>query len=317
MRILVAGASGVIGRRLVPILVDRGHTVIGTATTARSIERIEAAGGEGVLADGLDALAMGRAVALAEPDVAVHEMTALSGGMNLRRFDRTFALTNRLRTDGMDNLVAAARAAGVRKIVAGSYAGWPADPSGTGLVTEDEPFDPKPLRQQRQSLAAIRHLERVTLASPLRSVVLRYGMFYGGEASVEMLDAALKRMLPVIGDGGGVWSFIHVEDAARATAVAIEDDTAYGIYHVVDDDPAPVREIIPALATAVGAKPPRHVPAGMARLLAGDVIVRMMTEARGVSNARIRRELDWRPTWATWRDGITVWAKEARSAGAD
>jgi nucleoside-diphosphate-sugar epimerase len=303
MRVFLAGATGAIGRRLVPQLVAAGHEVTATTTTAKKVDLLRGLGASPVVVDGLDAAAVGEAVARARPEAIVHQMTALDGPPDLRRFDRTFAKTNALRTKGTENLLDAACSAGVERFVAQSYAGWPSAGSGGGLVTEGEPLDPDPLPGQRETHAAIRFLEEAVTQAPLTGIVLRYGSFYGPGASDEMVELVRRRRLPVVGDGGGVWSWIHVDDAAGATVAALERG-APGIYNVVDDEPAPVREWAPALAAAVGAKPPRRVPVWLGRLAAGEIGVRMMTEIRGVSNAKARAELDWVPRRRSWREGF-------------
>jgi 2-alkyl-3-oxoalkanoate reductase len=303
MRVFLAGATGAIGRRLVPQLVAAGHEVTATTTTAKKVDLLRALGASPLVVDGLDAAAVGEAVAGARPDAIVHQMTALGGAPDLRRFDRAFAKTNELRTKGTENLLDAARAAGVERFVAQSYAGWPSAGTGAGLVTEGEPLDPDPMPGQRETHAAIRFLEEAVTQAPLDGVVLRYGSFYGPGASDEMVEIVRRRRMPVVGDGGGVWSWIHVDDAASATVAALEHG-ASGVYNVVDDEPAPVREWLPAFAAAVGAKPPRRVPVWLGRLAAGEVLVRMMTEIRGASNAKARAELDWVPRWRSWREGF-------------
>jgi nucleoside-diphosphate-sugar epimerase len=260
-------------------------------------------GATAVVVDALDAAAVGEAVANAEPEAIVHQLTALSGANDLRHFDRWFATTNRLRTEGTSNLLAAARGTGVRRFVAQSYTGWNNARTGGFVKTEEDPFDPSPLPAQSGSLAAIRFLERSMLAAPLEAFVLRYGNLYGPGASDAFGPLLHKRMLPIIGGGHGVWSWTHVEDAASATVAALERG-APGIYNIVDDEPAEVAEWLPYLASSVGAKPPLRIPAWLGRLLAGDVAVRWMTQGRGASNARARRELGWQPTWPTWREGF-------------
>lgn len=302
MRIFVAGAAGAIGRRLVPRLVDAGHSVVASTRSPAKLDLLVNLGAEPVVVDGLDAAAVGEAVAKAEPDAIVHQMTALAGATNMRRFDRTFAVTNRLRTVGTDNLLAAARAGGVSRFVAQSFTGWPNERTGSRVKTEDDPLDPTPPKHQRQTLAAIRHLERVVLEAPLHGVVLRYGMFYGPGGWDEMVELVRKRRMPVAGNGAGIWSMIHIDDAAAATVAAL--DRGYGIYNIVDDDPAPVGQVLTTLAQALGANPPRHVPLWVARMAAGEVGVSMMTEVRGSSNAKAKRELGWAPTWSSWRDGF-------------
>jgi 2-alkyl-3-oxoalkanoate reductase len=308
MRIFVAGATGALGRRLVPLLVQGGHQVTGMTRTAGKAAGLRAAGAEPVVADALDRDAVLRAVVAARPEVVVHELTALAQMTDFRRLDEGFALTNRLRTEGTDHLLAAARAAGARRFVAQSFAGWPFARVGGPVKTEDDPLDPDPPAQLRRTLDAIRHLESAVLgAEGLEGVVLRYGGFYGpGTSAGEggfMLEDLRRRRFPLVGAGTGVWSFVHIDDAATATMAAVERG-APGIYQIVDDDPAPVSEWLPALAAAVGARPPRRVPAWVARLAGGAHGVVLMTEVRGASNAKARRELGWRPAWPSWRQGF-------------
>jgi 2-alkyl-3-oxoalkanoate reductase len=303
MRVLVAGATGVVGRQLVPQLVAAGHRVTGTTRSAAKADTIHAAGAEAAVVDGLDAVGVGEVVAKAEPEVVIHQMTALSGDFDLRHFGRTFATTNELRTTGLDNLLAAAQASGARRIIAQSFAGFPSIRSGGPVKTEDDPYDPNPPEAMRSTLEAIKYLERTVIASPLEGIVLRYGPLYGPGSSDVMVDILKRRQLPVIGNGGGVWSFVHVQDAASA-AVAALDRGAPGIYNVVDDEPAPVSVWLPVLARSVGAKPPLRVPAWLGRLVAGEAAVSMMTQVRGASNAKAKRELGWTPAWPTWRDGF-------------
>jgi nucleoside-diphosphate-sugar epimerase len=253
--------------------------------------------------DGLDAASVGEAVARAEPDVVVHQMTALAGQADMRRFDRWFAATNELRTRGTENLLAAAQAAGVERVVAQSFTGWNNARTGGAVQTEDEPLDPEPLHWQRESLAAIRFLEEAVLSGSAGGTVLRYGALYGPGASDEMVEMVRARKFPLVGDGGGVWSFLHVDDAASATVAAVEQDGG-GLFNVVDDEPAPVAQWLPALASAVGAKPPMRVPVWLARIVAGEVPVRWMTEGRGASNARFKARFGWQPAWPSWREGF-------------
>jgi nucleoside-diphosphate-sugar epimerase len=302
MRILLAGATGAMGRSLVPQLVSAGHHVTGTTRSRAKFDELRAWGAEPVLVDGLDAAAVGEAVAAAEPDAIIHQMTALSGSSDLRHFDRTFAVTNELRTAGTDNLLAAARAAGVRRFIAQSFTGWPNERTGGAVKTEADPLDPNPPKWQRQSLAAIKYLEQAVLAAPLDGVVLRYGMFYGPGASDELIDLVRKRRMPVVGDGGGVWSMIHIDDAAAATVAALT--AGLGVYNIVDDEPASSKVVLTTLAEIVGAKAPRHLPVWLARLAAGEVGVAYLTNIRGSSNAKAKRELNWQPHWASWRAGF-------------
>jgi 2-alkyl-3-oxoalkanoate reductase len=310
MKVFVAGATGVLGRALVPQLVARGHEVVGMTRSASKQDLVRSLGARPVVADALDPDAVAQAVASAEPEVVVHQLTALSGEFDMRHIDRFFATTNRLRTEGTDHLLAAGRAVGARRFVAQSYAGWPAARTGGPVKGEDAPLDPEPPEKFRGMLDAIRHLEgAVTRAGWLAGVVLRYGGFYGPGTSLSADPAAdfgvaiRKRRFPVVGDGGGIWSFIHVDDAAAATAVAVER-AERGIYNVVDDDPAPAREWIPELARALGAKPPRRVPRWLGRLLAGGAVTAMMTDVRGASNQKAKRELGWKPRYASWRQGF-------------
>jgi nucleoside-diphosphate-sugar epimerase len=303
MRVLVAGATGVVGRQLVPQLVAAGHQVTGTTRSAAKADAIHAAGAEAAVVDGLDAVGVGEVVAKAEPEVVIHQMTALSGDFDLRHFARTFATTNELRTAGLDNLLAAAQAAGARRIIAQSFAGFPTIRSGGPVKTEDDPYDPNPPEAMRSTLEAIKYLERTVVASPLEGIVLRYGPLYGPGSSDIMVDILKRRRMPVIGNGAGVWSFLHVQDAASA-AVAALDRGAPGVYNVVDDEPAPVSVWLPVLARSVGARPPLRVPAWLGRLVAGEAAVSMMTLVRGASNAKAKRELGWAPVWPTWRDGF-------------
>jgi 2-alkyl-3-oxoalkanoate reductase len=308
MRIFVAGATGALGSRLVPLLVEGGHEVVGMTRSAGKAADVRAVGAEPVVADGLDRDAVLRAVRQARPEVVVHQLTALAGTTSFRKFDQGFALTNRLRTAGTDHLLQAARASGARRFVAQSFAGWPFARVGGPVKTEDDPLDPNPPAELRRSLDAIRHLEAAVLgAEGLEGVVLRYGGFYGPGISVGdggfMLDDIRRRRVPIVGAGSGVWSFVHVDDAAAAMAGAVERG-APGLYNIVDDDPAPVSVWLPALAAAVGARPPRRLPAWVARLVAGEHTVVLLTEIRGASNAKARRELGWKPAYPSWRQGF-------------
>ena len=303
MRVFVAGAAGAIGMRLVPQLVARGHQVTASTRSGDKVDRLRALGAEPVVVDGLDAAAVGEAVALAEPDAIVHQMTALAGNPNLRKFDEWFAVTNKLRTTGTEHLLAAAKAAGVGRFVAQGYTGWSNIREGGPVKTENDPFDPHPAKAQVDTLAGLRFLERVVPEAPLEGIMLRYGNFYGPGASESLVELVGKRQLPIIGDGAGVWSWIHLDDAAAATVAAVERGVR-GVYNVVDDEPAAVSVWLPYLAEVVGAKRPLRVPVWLGRLAAGQVAVQWMTQGRGSSNAKAKRELDWRPTWTTWRDGF-------------
>jgi nucleoside-diphosphate-sugar epimerase len=300
MRVFVAGATGAIGTRLVSQLVRQGHEVYGTSRSSKRAAALRARGAEPVVLDLLDGGAVQEAVAAARPDVIVHQATALAGMSDIRRFDRGFALTNRLRTEGTDALLAAARRAGVQRVVAQSYAGWPYARDGGPVKTEEDPLDPHPARAMRESLAAIRHLEQAVVGAG--GMALRYGGFYGSPDDVQ-LELVRRRRFPIVADGGGIWSFVHLDDAAAATVLAVERG-APGVYNIVDDEPAPVREWLPALAAAIGAKPPRKVPRWLARLVAGESGVVLMTEIRGASNAKAKRELGWMLQHPSWRQGF-------------
>jgi 2-alkyl-3-oxoalkanoate reductase len=302
LRIFLAGATGTLGRRLVPRLIERGHHVTGTTRSDRGAALLREMGAEPAVLDPLDAPAVHDAVAAARPDVVVHQLTALAGVKFGRNFDRTFAQTNRLRTEGTDILLAAARAAGVRRLVWQSYAGWPYARQGGPAKTEDDPLDPDPPADARESLAAIRHLERAVTEAD--GIVLRYGGFYGPGTSIAEggahLELIRRRRFPLGGDGRGVWSLVHIDDAAAATVAAIEGGPP-GIYNIVDDAPAPAAEWLPAMAKAVGAPPPRRMPGWLVRLAAGPQALTMMTRSRGASNAKAKRKLGWSPVH-TWRE---------------
>jgi nucleoside-diphosphate-sugar epimerase len=311
MRVFVAGASGAIGSRLVPQLIDRGHEVIGTHRSPGT-ERVRALGAEPVALDLLDAGAVRRAVLETQPDAIVHQATALADMKFSRNFDRGFAQTNRLRTDGTDALLAAAREAGVRRFVAQSFASARHERVGGMVKTEDDPLDPTPPPSTRESHAAMRYLDETVVDAG--GTVLRYGVFYGADND-GLIEPVRKRQFPIVGEGGGVSSWINLDDAAAATVLALEQDRR-GIYNVVDDEPAPVREWLPVLANALGAKPPRHFPRWLARLFAGDAAVMLGTESRGVSNAKAKLELGWTLRHASWREGfVAAYASTTATAG--
>jgi nucleoside-diphosphate-sugar epimerase len=305
MRVFVAGATGALGRHLVPELVAAGHEVTATTTTPGKVARLRAAGAEPVVVDGLDREAVMAAVLAAGPEVIVHQMTALAGMGSLRKVDREFAATNALRTRGTDNLLAAAARAGTRRVVAQGH-NFVYARSGGPVKTEEDPLDARPIPSSARTVAAIRYLdETVPLAVP-EGIVLRYGTFYGPGASDPLLEAVRKRQLPVIGGGTGIWSFIEIGDAAAATLAAVEGG-APGVYNVVDSDPAPVAEWLPYLAEVAGARPPLRLPAWLGRLLAGEFVVAQMTDGRGCSNEKARKELGWDPRYASWREGFRAW----------
>lgn len=317
MKIFVAGATGAIGRRLVPLLVATGHSVIGTTRHESRMQWIRAAGAEAVLLDALHAQATMEAIRVSNPDVIVHELTAIPANLNVRKFDQEFAATNRLRIEGTDNLLAAAYAVGCRRFIAQSYAGWPYARTGDWIKTEDDPLLPVSSPGVGESVKAIVHVESRTLRDEfVRGTVLRYGALYGPGTSIgeggSLLEEVRHRRVPVVGTGAGVWSFLHVDDAASATLAAIEADKP-GLYNIVDDEPAPVSEWLPYLADALGSKPPRQIPAWLGRLALGQHGVAMMTEARGASNRKAKSLLPWTLKWPTWREGFRDGLHETNS----
>ena len=300
MRVFVVGASGAIGTRLVPQLIERGHKAIGTARSPDKAELLRALGADAVVLDALDARAVREAVQRADPDAIVHQATALANARFGRNLDRTFAQTNRLRREGTDALLAAAREAGVHRFVSQSFASYRYAREGGMVKSEDDPLDPTPLPNTVETNAAMRYLdEAVTNAG---GIVLRYGGFYGA-ANDGLIGPVRKRQFPIVGDGGGFGSFIHLHDAAAATVLALEHDGP-AIYNIVDDDPAPAREWLPALAKALGAKPPRHFPVWLASLFAGRANAVMSIESRAASNAKAKRELGWTLRYPSWRQGF-------------
>jgi nucleoside-diphosphate-sugar epimerase len=312
MRVLVVGATGAVGTRLVPMLAKQRHHVIGTSRSPQKAGSLRSLGAEPTTLDALDPQAVREVVLAMRPEAIVHEATALSDLGDIKHFDRSFAETNRLRTEGTDALLEAAREADVGRFVAQSFAGWPYAREGGPVKTEEDPLDPDPVPAMSESLAAIRHLEEAVVGAG--GVVLRYGGLYGSpdDAQVELVR---KRRLPLVGDGEGITSFVHLEDAASATVLALERGES-GIYNVVDDEPAPAREWLPVLAETIGAKPPRHVPRWLAHVLAGDAGLVLMTEARGAANAKAKRELGWALRYPSWREGFrSAYASdEARAA---
>jgi nucleoside-diphosphate-sugar epimerase len=310
MRVFVAGATGAIGKQLVPRLVAAGHEVHGMTRSEPKQAMLHELGAVPVVADALDPDQVADAVGRARPDVIVHELTAI-GALDMRHFDRDFALTNRLRTEGTDHLLSAGQAVGVRRFVAQGVAAYGVYARAGGPVkSEEDPLDPSPADAMRETLAAVGHLEQAALGAEwTEGIVLRYGVFYGPGTSLapgeEQFEMVRRRKFPLVGDGGGVWSFIHVADAAEATVAAIEHGSR-GVYNVVDDDPAPVAEWLPALAQTLGAKKPMRVPRFMGRLFAGEAGAVMMTEIRGASNAKAKRELAWHPAHPSWRQGFAA-----------
>ena len=315
MRVFVAGATGVIGQYLVPGLITAGHEVTGSTRSALKASQLKAQGATPVIVDGLDREAVIKAVTAAQPEVIIHQMTALTSMRSFRHFDKEFAVTNELRSRGTDYLLEAAAQAGTRRFIAQSFVGWTNAREGGTVKTETDPLDPHPLAVTASTLMAIRHLEDAVPAKAPEGLVLRYGILYGHGASDAMLDAVRKRQLPVVGGGTGIWSFTEVTDAAAATVAAVTRG-APGIYNVVDDDPAPVAQWLPYLASSLGVKPPMRAPAWLGRLLGGEMTVSMMTEVRGASNEKAKRELGWTPAYPSWRDGFPVWAEAFKSGRA-
>ena len=302
MRVFVAGASGAIGSRLVPQLVDRGHNVIASSRSPDKTEQLRALGATPITLDLLDPRAVRDAIREARPDAIVHQATALTDVRFSKSLDRGFVQTNRLRTEGTDALLAAAREAGVPRFVAQSYANLRYARVGGPVKTEDDPLDPTPVEGMRETYAAMTYLDEAVTAAG--GIALRYGTFYGA-ANDGLIEPVRKRQLPIVGSGDGVSSFVHLDDAAATTVLALEHDGP-AIYNIVDDDPAPAREWLPVLADALGAKPPRHFPVWLARLFAGDAGVMLGTEARGASNAKAKRELRWTLSYPTWRQGFAA-----------
>ena len=300
MRVFVAGASGAIGARLVPQLIDRGHEVVGTARSPSKAQHLRSLGAEQIVLDLLDPRAVRKAVLDTKPDAIIHQATALTGLSDFKHFDQSFAPTNRLRTEGTDALLAAAREARVGRFVAQSYACHRYARQGGPVKTEQDPLDPAPVSAMRQTLAAMGHLDQAVVDAG--GIALRYGNFYG-DPNDALVEAVRTRKFPIVGSGGGIWSFIHLDDAAAATVLALDHDGP-GIYNVVDDEPAPTSEWLPALARIVGAKPPQRFPRLLARLFAGQAPVVMGTESRGAANAKAKRELGWTLRYPSWRQGF-------------
>jgi nucleoside-diphosphate-sugar epimerase len=305
MRVFVAGGAGVLGQRLVPQLVARGHQVTATTTSAAKLDLLARLGADGVVMDGLDAVSVGEAVAKARPDTIVHQMTGISlthaGKPDLKHFDRWAVPTIRLRTEGTDHLLAAAEATGVSHFVAQGYANWNGIRQGGWVKTEEDPLDLHEGTAAYTSMAALRHVEDVV--GKAGGAVMRYGGFYGPGATDDQVELVRKRQFPLVGSGAGYASWVHLDDAASATVLAVEQQ-ARGVFNIVDDEPAPANEWLPYLAECAGAKRPMRVPRWLARLLAGEVAVVMMTEGRGFSNAKAKRELGWELRYPSWRQGF-------------
>ena len=308
MKVFLAGATGAVGKRLVPMLVAAGHQVVGMTRTPEKASVLRAAGAEPVVADALDGDAVRNAVMQARPAVVIHELTALAKMRDLKHFDREFEITNRLRTEGTEHLIAGAQAAGAERFVAQSFTGWPNDRSGDRLKDESDELDTTPPEAMSRSLDAIRRLEQMVAgAAQLTGVVLRYGALYGPGTSLgeggEMTEMVRQRKLPIFGEGTGVWSFLHIDDAAQAAMLAMERGNS-GLYNIVDDEPAEVSDWLPDLARALGAKPPRHLPAWLGRLVIGDAGLSMMNSVRGSVNTKAKRLLRWQPLYPNWREGF-------------
>jgi nucleoside-diphosphate-sugar epimerase len=311
MKVFVAGATGALGRQLVPMLVEQGHEVTGMTRTPAKQDLISDLGARAAVADALDPEGVAQAVGEAAPEVVINELTAIDASYFGRSIDKMFARTNRLRTEGTDHLLAAAKAAGARRFIGQSFAGWPYQRTGGLVKSEDDPLQDHPPKTVAETLGAIKYLERVvSVAEGIEGVALRYGWFYGPGTSIavnpdgEQVTMLRKRRLPVVGNGAGIWSLVHIQDAASATAAAV-DEGRPGVYNVVDDEPAPVSELLPELAQAIGAKLPRHLPRWLGRLLAGEGMTVMMTEVRGASNEKARRELGWELRYPSWRLGFS------------
>jgi nucleoside-diphosphate-sugar epimerase len=308
MRVFVAGSTGAVGKILVPHLIENGHEVVALVRAANKAEALEAMGAKAALADALNKEELTATIRRAEPEVIIHQLTALAGVANFKKLDEEFALTNRFRTEVTDTLLAAARMVGTRRFIAQSFCGWPFAREGGPVKTEEDPLDPNPPDSFSKTLAAIRYLEdTVRRTVDIEALALRYGIFYGPGTGIaedgSVVKLVRKRRMPIVGDGAGVWSFIHIDDAARATVAAISHGDP-GIYNIVDDEPAPVSTWLPALAQAVGAKPPYKVPVWLGKLAIGEGGVSMMTMIRGGSNAKAKRELGWQPTYTSWRRGF-------------
>ena len=308
MKIFVTGGTGALGKFLLPQLIDKGHEVVALTRSADKAEGIEKTGASAVIADPLDKQQLTAAVRRAEPEVIIHQLTALSTVANFKKLDQEFTLTNRFRTEVTDTLLAAARTIGTRRFIAQSYCGWPYARKGGPIKTEEDPLDPKPPESFTKTLAAIRYLEdKLRNVSFLEGVALRYGMFYGPGTAIgkggTVYKMVRKRRIPIVGGGGGIWSFIHIIDAARATVAALSHGSP-GVYNIVDDEPAKVSTWLPVLAHAVGGKPPYRIPHWLGELTIGKAGVSMMTQIRGCSNAKAKRELNWTPVYPSWRIGF-------------
>lgn len=308
MRIFLAGGTGAIGRRLIPLLRERGHEVTATTRSKSKLETLRRDGAEPVMLDAFDRKAVHEAVIEARPDVVMHQMTALATMKDFRKFENELALTNRLRTEGTEILLEAAQSAGAKQFIAQSYSGWPNERTGSRIKTEDDPLDSNPPHAMKPTIEAFKKLEQIVPnAQGITGIVLRYGSFYGPGTSVApdgiLVQALQSRQFPVIGGGAGIWSWIYIDDAARATVAALDRNES-GIFNIVDDEPAEVATWLPVLAEIINAKPPWRVPAWLGRLFVGEAGLSMMTQSRGSSNAKAKRVLHWQPHYASWREGF-------------
>ena len=309
VRVLIAGAAGVIGHPLTKILVAAGHDVVAVTRSASRRDLLRAAGAEPVICDALDAAALAGAVRAARPDAVVNQLTALPSRISPRRIARDIAATNRLRSEGARNLMAAAARAGVGHVVAQSLA-FAYAPGGDGLRRESDSLHAGAPGAFAQAVRAVGDLERETLGTAgVRGAVLRYGYFYGPGTSYaaggSIAADVRRRRFPIVGSGSGVFSFIHVSDAARATLAAVEK-RAEGIYNIVDDEPAPVTEWLPAYARMLGAPAPRRVPVWLGRMLGGSYAVYLMTEMPGAANGYAKAALGWQPLRSSWRENLAA-----------
>lgn len=307
MNVFIAGGTGAIGKRLIPLLINSGYKVTSMTRSPGKRELLQKLGADVVIADGLKREDVRKEVLETQPEVIIHQMTSLAGIKNLKNFDKKFELTNRLRREGTDYLIEAGEEAGTKLFIAQSYAGWNYEPTGSGLKSENDPFDPHPSAKMVKALEAIKYLEDKVLSSGIKGIILRYAGFYGPGTGISLnsgvVELIKKRKFPIIGKGNGVWSFIHIDDAASATLAALKKGKE-GVYNISDDEPAPVSAWLPGLAEILNAKPPFHLPVWLGKLIAGDTVVLLMTNIKGVSNSKAKAELDWQPLYKSWREGF-------------
>jgi 2-alkyl-3-oxoalkanoate reductase len=308
MKVFVAGSTGVIGRMLLPVLLEEGHEVIALVRNTKKGRAVEEMGAKTAFADAFNKEELTAAVRKAEPEVIIHQLTAIPKDLNFKKLDEQFVLTNRLRTEVLDSMIAAGHLVGARRFIAQSLCGWPFARVGGPVKTEDDPLDPNPPAGFSKTLAAIRYLEdAIRKTQGMEAIALRYGFLYGpgatfakGSSTIELIR---RRGMPIIGGGGGVWSFLHVEDAARSTAAALTCGEA-GIYNIVDDEPAPVSTWLPFLADILGAKPPLKAPAWLGKMMIGEGGLSLMTRVRGGDNQMAKCLLGWQPVFSSWRAGF-------------